>query len=103
MPAGALVVCEIDRGAKKVFKQKYHVDMVPTLLTGNNYLFILSTDDLDAVDADRKMFRWLTPFERPALQGVSPYMSTMLTVKELVPACGNEHPVPLIVRSPTLP
>ena len=94
--AGDLVVCEVDRACDRVYKQQYHVEAVPTLKTGNKYLFIMSTDDLHMDDSSRAVLRWLMPCERPALQGVDPCVSLTMNVKQLIHACGNAYPVPLI-------
>ena len=56
----------------------------------------MSTDDLHMDDSSRAVFRWLMPYERPALQGVDPCVSLTMNVKQLIHACGNAYPVPLI-------
>ena len=73
-----------------------HDDISPCLKTGLRYLFILSTGDVNKEDSEREFCRWMLPYERPALQGCEPHMSTTLRANDLIHACGNAFPVNLI-------
>ena len=63
-----LVVFPVDRGMGKVYKQSYRKDICPTLTCHNRYLFVVSLDDLDALDDDKAFFRFLHPREWLQLQ-----------------------------------
>ena len=70
--------------------------MVPCLKTGLRYLFLLSTEDLNKSDEERRFCRWLMPYERPGLQGADAQMALYLNAGQLVHATGNAYPAPLI-------
>ena len=55
-------------------------------------------------DKDRKVFRWLHPAERFALQGLTPKLAKLIPFEKLVKASGNMYPVPFMtaVLSPML-
>ena len=80
---------ELDRGSGRVYKPNYKSNYSPTLKTGNRYLFVLSTADLDKPDHEKEFCRWLMPYERPALQGMSPDVSLALSSQDLIHATGN--------------
>ena len=92
----SIVVCECDRAFGKTYKANYIVDVVPCLKTGNKYLFILSTCDINLPDEQRKFSRWLMPYERPSLQGCNPDIALHMTATELIHATGNAYPTTLI-------
>ena len=93
---GPLVVCELDRAFGKTYNPAMSVDHSPCLKTGLKYLFVVSTEDMGEKDENRAYFRWILPTERPALQGCHPSLSLHLSHNELVHACGNAYPCPLI-------
>ena len=90
------MICELDRGFGKTYKPSMTENMSPCLKTGLRYLFLISTNDVGKPDHDREYFRWLMPYERPALQGCEPSVSTTLRADHLIHACGNAYPVNLI-------
>ena len=92
----AIVVFECDRAFSKVYAAKYVVNMSPCLKTTLNYLFAMSTWDLDLPDNQRTIFRWSMPYERLLLQGRDAQLALHMTAKELVHACGNAYPVTVI-------
>eukprot|EP00401_Gymnodinium_catenatum_P061812 CAMPEP_0117500544 /NCGR_PEP_ID=MMETSP0784-20121206/22830_1 /TAXON_ID=39447 /ORGANISM="" /LENGTH=644 /DNA_ID=CAMNT_0005295755 /DNA_START=35 /DNA_END=1965 /DNA_ORIENTATION=+ len=101
---GSILVFEVDRAKGKTYKQRMVVDAVPCLRTCNKYMFVMSTHDLDLPDEKREIFRWLMCQERPALQGVSPTAARYLTANNVIHACGNAYPVPMVaaVLAPVL-
>ena len=89
------VVCfAADRAQGKVFKQRYSVNIVPTLTTHNRYLFVL-TLDFKKSDSKRGFFRWLHNRERMKLQGFVEDYADKLDSLALT-ASGNAYPVPLL-------
>lgn len=91
-----LVCYPLDRADNKCYKRQVCKDKVPTLLTGNSYLF-LSDVQVEKEDHERAFFRFLLPEERFTLQGfpaciASSFKSSALQIK----ASGNAYPVPLI-------
>lgn len=94
--AGDICICELDRAFGKTYKHCLRVNICPCLKTCLKYLFVISVDDVDYDDDHREFFRWMMPFERPGLQGVSPGVSIHFRAGDLIHACGNAYPVPLI-------
>lgn len=91
-----LVCYPLDRANEKKYKRQVCKNKVPTLLTGNGYLFV-SDVQVDKPDHERAIFRLLMPEERFTLQGfpaciASSFQSSALQIK----ASGNAYPVPLI-------
>lgn len=93
---GEVVVVELDRAFGKKYSASYQVDISPCLKTGLKYLFLISTHDLEKPVEQRDFFRWMMPFERPALQGCTPWISRHFRTADLIHACGNAYPIPLI-------
>lgn len=93
---GDICICELDRAFGKTYKHCLRVNTCPCLKTCLKYLFVISVDDVDYDDDKREFFRWMMPFERPGLQGVSPGVSVHFRAGSLIHACGNAYPVPLI-------
>ena len=93
---GDICICELDRAFGKTYKHCLRVNTCPCLKTCLKYLFVISVQDVDCDDHKREFFRWLMPFERPGLQGVSPDVSLHFRAGDLIHACGNAYPVPLI-------
>lgn len=99
----SIAVCSIDRSEAAIWQVKITYDKVPTLLTQNHCLFLLSTGDLDKPDADRKFFRFLDPYERMLLQGVHVQVAEKLNDSNLiVKAAGNCYP-PVLVAAVVAP
>ena len=73
-----------------------HYNNVPTLRTSNNYIFVMSTDDLEEKDDDRDIFRFLHPIERLPLQGFNPKLALHFNKKSLLRAAGNAYPTNLM-------
>ena len=94
--AGSLAVFELDRAFGKTYAPSMTLDMSPCLKTQLRYLFVLSTDDVDLPDNEREFSRWVMPFERPGLQGVSPQVALHMRAGDILHATGNAYPVPLI-------
>lgn len=92
----AVVICELDRAFNKTYSPVMNSEISPCLKTGLKYLFLMSTRDCHLDDAQRQWFRWLMPFERPALQGFSPDISLFLTAKSLIHAVGNAYAIPVV-------
>ena len=96
----SVVVCCIDRGEGRVYKQQWCVGEVPTLTTSNRYMIALSVADLHTPDCDRRLSRFVSPKERLALQGFPPIVHTWLGSDNLaIKAAGNAYPVPLTLAS----
>ena len=94
-----VAVVNLTRAENKAWGlDKICYDAVPTLETGNAYLFVLSLQDRAAPDHERAFFRWLSPKERLALQGINPSISNHFTSdRQLIAAAGNSYAVPVIV------
>ena len=93
---GVLVILELDRAFGKKYSPAMHVDCAPCLKTQLRYLFVMSTHDFGRPDSKREFFRWLMPYERPALQGVSPKVALTLRAGDILHATGNAYPVNLL-------
>ena len=93
---GVVVVLELDRAFGKKYSPAMHVDCAPCLKTQLRYLFVMSTHDFGHPDSKREFFRWIMPYERPGLQGVSPKVSLTLRAGDILHATGNAYPVNLL-------
>ena len=92
----SLAVCELDRAFGKTYNPSMTLDMSPCLKTQLRYLFVISTDDVDSPDDQREFCRFIMPFERPGLQGVSPKVALFMRAGDILHSTGNAYPVPLI-------
>lgn len=96
LEVGRLACFSVDRAAGKTFALNIYVDRVPTLTTKNNFLFLISTDDMDVADQQRKCFRFLAPSERLALQGIPAAHQALLGDGASVRAAGNSFSAPVV-------
>ncbi|CAE7660600.1 hpaIIM, partial [Symbiodinium microadriaticum] len=86
-----IIVLPLDRSEDGVFNVHVCINVTPTLLTGNRYLFCMSCD-IDKPRQHREFCRFLHPSERMTLQG---FPSTLLpdapaTVR--IQGAGNAFP-----------
>lgn len=101
--ATSIAVCSIDRSSEATWQSSIQYDRIPTLTTSNVFLFMISTDDLDAPDDQKKLFRFLHPLERLLLQGLPVQKGDKLgNEKLIVKAAGNCYP-PVLVAAAIAP
>jgi len=95
----SLVAFPLDRAKDKVYKQRYYVDICPTLACNNKYLLVLSLD-FDKPDSKRAFMRFLHLAERFVLQGFSKDVYNHVPSDTCaVKAAGCPYPVPLIIAA----
>ena len=96
VPADALIIAPIDRAEGKAYKQRYLVNVAPTLTCHNKYLFLLSAADISLPDEERSFHRFLRGTERLSLQGFPASVAESLCTKLQIKASGNAYPTTLM-------
>ena len=61
---GSVVCVELARAFGMTFRAHMWIDCTPTLKTLQNYLFVISTGDIEKPREEREFFRWMMPYER---------------------------------------
>ena len=98
--AGPADICVygLDRQAGLVYRPVWKLNVVPTLTTSNQYLFVCIAGEVGLSDEAKTLHRWLTPGERFGLQGKSPMMAAHIVSKaKCIKGAGNSYPTSIIV------
>ena len=93
-----VIACVLDRASGKAYKPSWYANVVPTLTTSNQYLFLLVAGEVKMAPEACTLFRFLSMPERFALQGKSPDLAPLLKRRALAcKASGNAYPTALMV------
>ena len=86
-----LIVASIDRATDKEGPLHIVVNKVPTLSVTNEWLFVMSTADIDQPDHQREYFRFIHVLERLPLAGFSKALSEQMDSGLVLKATGNAY------------
>ena len=88
-----IIVLPLDRSEHGVFNVHVCINVTPTLLTGNRYLFCMSCD-IDKPRQHREFCRFLHPSERMTLQGFPSTSLQDAPAAVRIQGAGNAFPAP---------